>query len=53
MGTRLSYKAPETETVMVSIAGPCLTTLSETAGALGNSSTEDATDYNDGNEISW
>lgn len=53
MNTKRMYTTPDMEIVMLSAKGSCLTTLSETSRALGNSSTEEGTDYNNGNAIDW
>ena len=47
------YVTPVTSVVSLYFKESCLTTLSNSVKALGNSSTEKATDYNNGDEISW
>ena len=51
--TKFIYEAPSTELVEVLVEGNFLGSLTGATNALGHSSTEEATDYNGGNAISW
>ena len=53
MNKKMTYFAPETEQMRLSMEGNFLLSGNQVMGALGNSTTEDASDYNGGSEISW
>lgn len=48
-----NYEAPVMEQVEVSVEMNFLGTINGVSNALGRSTTESATDYNNGNEILW
>ena len=48
-----NYTAPSMEQMTVSVEMNFLGTINKVSSALGRSTTESATDYNDGNAINW
>lgn len=53
MKQKMTYFAPETESMEVRMEQNILLSGNAVMGSLGNSSTEDATDYDGGSAISW
>lgn len=53
MNSKRFYTTPQMDIIKLACSKSCLAVLSETTQALGNSYSEDATDYNDGNEVLW
>ena len=53
MKAKQFYTTPSTDIIVLSIEKSCLNTVSQTTDALGNATTEDGTDYNNGELVLW
>ena len=53
MKAKQFYTSPSSDIVVLSLEKSCLNTISQTTDALGNSTIEGGTDYNNGEEVLW